>query len=301
MKLIKPDAHVVVENNPFRKVERIGRTCYKSEDKITDTSCYAFVDGLIARKHFAMLEHANFHFLVESQLDIAFSLVNIPAIVVSYIGNHQWIVTVTLSHVYNPLYSEKNELLRYMRRIIEHKWRLPDDSIRYHDPLSDVTQIQLVDVDALGEDIRAKHELVSIHFLCDRGVSHELVRHRCSVAQESTRYCNYSKDKFGAEIIYIEPSTYNMWPDDIRDKFADYLQYVEGLYMDMINSGLQPQQARAVLPNALKTEVILSMTIDRWEHFFNLRSKGTTGQPHPDMKQVADIAYESFLSYLHVS
>lgn len=132
---------------------------------------------------------------------------------------------------------------------------------------------------------------------CWCGNSHELVRHRCSVAQSSTRYCNYAKEKFGSEITYIEPSTYAEWTPDVRDRFESYLEDCENLYMYMINSGLQPQQARAILPNALMTEVVLTMSIDRWEHFFDMRSRGITGKPHPDMKFIADKAIELFTEY----
>ena len=147
-------------------------------------------------------------------------------------------------------------------------------------------------------EIWKKHSVLSIKFIVDRGISHELVRHRCSVAQSSTRYCNYSKAKFGNCITYVQPSTYDDWSAETKQKFEDHLENCESLYMYMINSGLQPQQARAILPNALMTEVVLTMPINQWNHFFNIRALGTTGAPHPDMKKVALIAKALFDEYV---
>lgn len=169
----------------LKKIERVARVCYKSEDKIGEGTAEKMVKALVKSKHEAMLEHFSF----------------------------------------------------------------------------------------------------SVKFIVDRGVSHELVRHRvASFAQESTRYCNYGNK--GGEITVIKPlylsdcgEDYNLW----RKSCA----VAEKQYLDMLAYGLTPQEARAVLPNSLKTEVVMTANLREWRHFFNLRACGATGKPHPQMLEVA--------------
>lgn len=127
---------------------------------------------------------------------------------------------------------------------------------------------------------------MSVIFTVDRGVSHELVRHRlASFAQESTRYCNYSKDKFGNEITVIRPwyldsssGAYNSWVREMNE--------AEKAYFAMLNQGCTPQEARAVLPNSLKTEIGMTTNMREWRNVLKLRAAGTTGKPHPQMLEV---------------
>ncbi len=173
-------------NAIYQLIEQAGRTCYKSEDRITPESAAKFVSDTVKRGHEAMLEHAS----------------------------------------------------------------------------------------------------MTVKFIVDRGVSHELVRHRLfSFAQESTRYCNYSKDKFGKEITVIRP----LWlQDDLaRDLWETACDSAEKAYFRLLDEGWSPQQARAVLPNSLKTEVVITGNMREWRHFFRLRAAGTTGTPHPQMAEVA--------------
>lgn len=138
-----------------------------------------------------------------------------------------------------------------------------------------------------GHEAMLEHASVTVKFVVDRGISHELVRHRlASFAQESTRYCNYSKDDFGSEITFIIPNCleyksegWNIWKESMKQ--------AEDAYFKMLDFGLSPQQARAVLPNSLKTEVVMTANLREWRHFFKLRALGTTGKPHPQMLEVA--------------
>ena len=177
----------------------------------------------------------------------------------------------------------------------------------------------LDDLKYLSEPIPNGHEKrITVKFTCDRGVSHEFVRHRVfSFAQESTRYCNYSKDKFGNQLTFIIPSWLNVencirefgslteleYHKDI-DKFqsselaneSNFLQSIawsESNYMIMIRNGIKPQQARAVLPNALKTELVMTGFISDWEHFFQLRCDKTA---HPDAQALAKPLHEEFIN-----
>ena len=122
----------------------------------------------------------------------------------------------------------------------------------------------------------------------------EFVRHRVfSFAQESTRYCNYTKDKFGNEITYIEPC-WEMQPDE-KELFLLQLEQAQNAYNALISSGWTPQQARAILPNSLKTELIMTGFVDDWEHFLSLRARGTTGAPHPQAKELAEPLLTEFI------
>ena len=130
----------------------------------------------------------------------------------------------------------------------------------------------------------------TLKFTCDRGVSHEFVRHRpASFAQESTRYCNYNKDKFGSEITVIKPvffdeksTNYQIWKEACESS--------EQAYMHLLHNGATAQEARSVLPNSLKTELIITANEREWKHILDLRLRGTTGKPHPQMTEVMNIA-----------
>lgn len=132
-----------------------------------------------------------------------------------------------------------------------------------------------------------EHASMTVKFIVDRGVSHELVRHRlASFAQESTRYCNYSKEKFGQEITVIKP-LYLKEGTDAYGVWEIAMVEAEHAYFDLLDDNCTPQQARCVLPNSLKTEVIMTANMREWRHFFRLRAACETGMPHPQMLEVA--------------
>lgn len=138
-----------------------------------------------------------------------------------------------------------------------------------------------------GHEAMLEHASVTVKFVCDRGVSHELVRHRlASFAQESTRYCNYSKDDFGSEVTFIIPE-FLVYGSQGFDIWKEQMKSAEKAYFDMLNFGFTSQEARSVLPNSLKTEVNMTCNLREWRHFFKLRAAGQTGTPHPQMLEVA--------------
>lgn len=138
-----------------------------------------------------------------------------------------------------------------------------------------------------GHEAMLEHASVTVKFVVDRGISHELVRHRlASFAQESTRYCNYSKDDFGSEITFIIPE-FVVYGTDGFKIWKEQMKSAEKAYFDMLEFGLSPQEARSVLPNSLKTEVVMTANFREWRHFFKLRAAGTTGRPHIQMLEVA--------------
>lgn len=148
-----------------------------------------------------------------------------------------------------------------------------------------------------GHESILEHATVSLRFICDRGVSHELVRHRlASYSQESTRYCNYSKGKFGNEITVIQPCWLEKPGPEVTeatdwDVWEFEMERAEQTYFKLLGMGWTPQQARSVLPNSLKTEIVVTMNIRNWRHFFKMRYFGVSGAPHPQMAEVAELAY----------
>lgn len=181
----------------LKHIEKVGRTAYKSEDKITDESASHFIQMLIIRKHLSVLEHA----------------------------------------------------------------------------------------------------FITVRIICDRGISHEIVRHRlASYTQESTRYCNYSKGKFESEITVIAPC---FW-DENDEKYKLWIKamtLIEETYNKLILLGASAQEARSVLPNSLKTEIVVTMNLREWLHFFELR---TAKAAHPQMREIAIPLLEEFKKKLPV-
>lgn len=131
-----------------------------------------------------------------------------------------------------------------------------------------------------------EHASITIKFVVDRGISHELVRHRmASFAQESQRYCNYSKDDFGKEITFIIPDFLD-YKSEGWNVWKNAMQEAERTYFKMLELGFSPQEARAVLPNSTKTELVMTANLREWRHFFKLRASDATGAAHPQMKEV---------------
>lgn len=292
MKLIKPSFEIW--NQPaglegvYKQIERVGRVCYKSEDKITEDSAKGFVDRMVKSGHGAMLEHGTVYLKIPyGTMDDRGEFSNEP-IVIKYIDNPYSVVMNNSENDYWYITSN-------YRVIIENEWI---DDLQY-----------------LCEPTEFHAKRITVHFVCDRGVSHEFVRHRVmSFAQESTRYCNYSKDKFGNELTFIQPC----WLDDerlklygpyhtvIRDKspesiFIANLNNAERDYLDLIGLGWKPQEARAVLPNSLKTELVMTGFASDWNHFFDLRARGTTGAPHPQAKELAEPLMKEFIARKYIN
>ena len=146
-----------------------------------------------------------------------------------------------------------------------------------------------------GHESVIEHEKITVKIICDRGVSHEIVRHRiASYSQESTRYCNYSKDQFGNEITVIKPC---FWDESSPNYliWKKQMESIEKAYFDLLSNGAKPEEARSILPNSLKTEIVVTMNLREWRHFFKLR---TSRRAHPQMREVAIMLLENFKTTL---
>lgn len=276
MRLIKPSFEII-EQKPgvdglLQHIERCGRTCYKSEDKITEDSAEKFVNMLVNRGHTAMVEHGTVYLKYDI---IEHGSMNLPN---KYHFNKYSVVTVGTLHGYEtPEYKEKFDGHTYAYITTNYRVLLQND--------------WLDDLKYQCEPSEHHVKRVTVKFVCDRGVSHEFVRHRVfSFAQESTRYCNYSKDKFGNELTFIEPCW--DWGRDGFVAFQTALVEAENMYLYLLQNGWKPQQARAILPNSLKTELIMTGTIKQWEGFFKLRD---AKDAHPQARELAQPLHEEFI------
>lgn len=148
-----------------------------------------------------------------------------------------------------------------------------------------------------GHESVIEHCCITVKFICDRGVSHEIVRHRiASYSQESTRYCNYAKDKFGEEITFIKPCFWDEDSDEYK-LWQQTMQLAEENYLQLIKKGAKPEEARSILPNSLKTEIVVTMNLREWRHFFKLR---TSNKAHPQIRELTIPLLKEFQSKLPI-
>lgn len=281
MKLIESSVQIIEEKDPYKMIELAGRTCYKSEDKIAENSAKEFVDRMIKLGHGAMLEHGTIYLTIDGEDPNLSKIQSNPHTKVNLVP-------------YEVL-TEGNYTISYKAYITTNLRVLVENNLK------ELLCYQVEPTEHHEKRITAK-------FICDRGVSHEFVRHRVfSFAQESQRYCNYNKDKFNNELTFIKPTwlniptgDYTYWDGDwcdidnmkiqlpsdngIADNFLWYLNNAGMQYRLLINKGLKPQEARAVLPNATKTELVMTGFESDWEHFLSLR---TSKNAHPDAQRLS--------------
>ena len=257
MKLIKPKAELLLQQpgleGVYKQIELAGRTCYRSMDKITEDSAKPFVDRMIKSNHLAMLEHGTVYLIIK-----------------------WWHIFKFFKYLLNP-YSKVRKfkyITTNLRVIKEHNW---DNDLKY-----------------ICEPTEYHEKRYTFGLTTSIGVTRELNRHRVnSIAEMSTRYCNYSKDKFGNEVTFCLPSwvsssEYTEMTPDERIFFRS-CEHAEFDYLRLISKGWQPQQAREVLPLCTATEIIHTAYVSDWKHFFDLRYFGTTGAPHSNMVELTGL------------
>lgn len=296
--ILNPEVKRITEKDPYKKIELVARTCYKSEDKIKRASAKKFVAGLIKRNHTAMLEHQYFLFRIKNSGYFIDQYINM-------LKNENYIhVTKHTDYV-----SENGILLSDVRYLVSANVRAicergvndpifrsvknlypelmynEDEKAIYNDIYADI--VSLTDFDDITDEEILEHSYFTFRIICDRGVSHEFVRHRpCSFAQESTRYVNYKEG-----ITVIPTNGFDEKSEGVQSVYMEAFNTSDDCYRKLIELGESPQQARAVLPTALKTELVVTANMNEWKHIMNLRYFGITGTPHPDMKVIAEKIY----------
>jgi len=307
MKLIKSKAELIIQKNGinelYKHIEKCSRVCYKSEDKITESSAKPFVDRMIKSNHLAMLEHGTVYLKIPNH-----GVKDAPEDCIESWTRYE-----------NNPYSKCCE-------------------IPYNDPyeLFVTTNFRVVQENGWLDDLKYLCEPTEFHekrytfkVTTSIGVTREFNRHRVnSIAEQSTRYCNYSKDKFGNEVTFIKPYWFkeSQLPIDLHvaqpsfengavfferpykaylgdtdtigydwhkeDFFIHSCQTAEQCYFLMLNEGAAPQDARDVLPLCTATEAVYTAFESDWRHFFDLRLRGTTGKPHPNMQELAELMHK---------
>lgn len=301
MKIVKQSSSVISGLKPLEHIEKIGRICYKSEDKIMEGTANKFVKMLFGNKHHAMLEHYRFIVQVKEQLydelyhmkldHMEFTsyndrlLISFNARTLIDIGSYDNQAGYTIQYVK----SVRDMLISFILHAydcyelfgIDH-----DQEVKY---ITDQILTLIPNShNCMSHDEYRIHGWKSIHFITDRGISHEIVRHReeTSFAQESTRYCNYGTEKFGGEIVVLDQgfvkgtNEFEYWMASCEES--------EYNYFNLLSAGILPQMARSVLPTCLKTEIVVTAPIYEWEHIINTRYYGKTGKPHPLMVELME-------------
>lgn len=294
--------------NSLSIIETVGRTCYKSEDKITAQSAIPFVESLINRGHYAMLEHIPITLKVDSREvwrslnelhttykvdDLCPFRTHLEFIQFNCKGTEHFLIhgsvrsfndSPILACVGSTIFCEVHPLFAYKFKSI------PENEVLEWGKIKGISVLSGEEFSTFPAQIKDRITYSTFRFVTDRGISHELVRHRnCAFAQESTRYCNYSKGNFGHEIACIKPSQivtskeYEIWERSCV--------LAENTYFELLSLGCTPQTARSVLPTSLATTIVVTASIQEWKHIFDLRLFGTTGAPHPDMRVLAEKAY----------
>ena len=294
MRIVKAGFERITEKDPIKKIEQVARVCYKSEDKICEGSAEKMVRALVKSKHYAMLEHGSIILKVDT---IAYSQIMGNAEILK--AEFGWDVMLRNTFYDRGVISGNfRAWLEYMQGCLKYNLVVPHILVsillKYNPIFEENTYdsvkmekngaFTVVSPEELTDAERLVHEDVTIKWVCDRGVSHEIVRHRkASYAQESTRYCNYG---ISGEVTFIKPCfiadssvRYNIWEESCKQSEINY--------HTLITLGAKPQEARDVLTTSVKTEVVMTANLNEWIHFFRLRALGTTGNPHPQMLEIA--------------
>ena len=240
----------------YKQIELAARTCYKSEDRTTPESAKRMVDALIKNEHTAMLEHGTVYLYIP------------------FLGNG-----ITISHYINNPYSiaravtseEGCAITTNYRVLVENKWT---DDLKY----------------LITEPTEEWEQRYTVKVVTNMQVSNELVRHRAmSYGQESSRYCNYSKDKFNNELTFIYPNWLKTSTFQSQIIWLRQMERVEYDYLALLKEGWKPEQAAQVLPKATKTELVITGTETQWKNWLNLRFYEKTGKVHPQMKELSTL------------
>lgn len=333
MKVIEQNAVLLDTSNmtPYQVIERVGRTCYKSEDKIKEDSAPKFVSRLYRDGHHAMLEFGWVYVKIDPNIDDGIEEASEIERILSMVAHcatqyihtgmghitgslrafHDWFHEM-IDTYYDSAQSEAcipPEFISLMQMFVDEYPEIfgtlgqrINGNQAFLEDLPEKCSFKFVTKEVflkgtewnyVGHPFDIIYMLPHIvMFTTNRGITHELTRHRpCSFAMESTRYCNYGKDKFGGELTFIKPC-FNDILDGTRSAVWEMsMEMAEKSYMKLIAAGAKPEAARDVLPHAIKADIWMCATEDEWQHILDLRYHEKTGKAHPQMKELMGIAY----------
>ena len=295
MELISQSHTIIDEPNPYKLIELAGRICWKSEDKILPDSDISFISKLVKMNHLSVIEHGyiafkvsfttirdikltlRYHNFLDNIIDDTFITTSSTNSFIVSANFRAWKEFFTIPGALNS--PGVKSIARYLNinypEIFQHIDDLQDNA----KPIS---------AKDMTTDERTIHTVRSIKIVTDRGVSHEICRHRpMAISQESTRYVKYDDN-----IKFILPIGWKDQPDDAQKRFVYFCDYCEQKYIELLNFGWQPQQARAILPNSLKTELIITGTLRQWFHIFKLRCHRSA---HPQIRALMQNILKDFI------
>ena len=320
MKIINAGYRLIDDPSITKKIEKVARVCYKSEDKIDEGTDMIMCRSLIKRQHTAMLEHASLVLEVgEQEYSLIETLRSFMENMIEdgeqnrkcYLrytnstsdgNNYRYFISGNIRAWYEfMMYANSvNGLPKRLYNIInDNVNNIFDIDVDAFDFVTfdmydedDFHAKVVTDMNQLTDEERMVHETFSVLFTVDRGVTHELVRMRdCSFAQESSRYCNYNLDKFGNEITVILPCFFDTGMGTasnslVYEEWKHSCETAEKSYFKLLEYGAKPQEARNVLPTSVKADIVMTTNLAEWKHIFNLRACDSTGPAHPQMKEV---------------
>lgn len=246
MKIINPSVSFIKESNPIKKIELCGRVCYKSESRITEDSAGRFVESIIKSGHTSVLEHSR----IWCDRTVVWGGIEAERVNPNY------------GFVYRTRFEDGYGVSMNARDFIDCGGTIEELS-----------------------KLEETKDYMTVRFICDRGISHELVRHRMfSFSQESTRYVKYNGDtEFVLPVPFDWAEDKSSWK---RDEWSDLCARSEKAYHNLISGGVSAQEARSVLPNSLKTEVVMTGTFEQWNRMLKLRIDKAA---HPQMRYLMEM------------
>jgi thymidylate synthase (FAD) len=279
MKIIDPSAIVIEDElaglSIYQRIDRCASVCYQRPPKATEEEAQAFCRSMVERGHGMTLEMAQIHLVMHD--DLACDFDGLKYIEVS--GSGDEVVVSGSVRAFMDVCAVPWSL-GHVSSLLSWRYRLFFPPKGY-DTLYDLDRCRFAE----PHEIPWQHQYVAVQFIINRAVSHELVRHRpCSILQESQRYCRY-----GDEVTFIRPEWAVEYP--LSAAFDTDSYHAEGRYQLYLQEGLKPQQARAVLPNSTKTELIVYASLSEWKHIFNLRCSPAAD---PEMRRVMIPLREEF-------
>jgi len=281
------------------RIEACGRVCYKSEDKISESSAEPFVRNIVKRRHNSVMEMGVLTITVTYDSESLYYqlLETIPKyLFIDKLDKKILLITGSV-RAFRELY-QSNPTVKMVKAIAAFLGTRHPLFFFDHEPKRGwlqqegviVEKMPLEEVEKLSADLYAKHRHIGVKFFVNRAITHEIVRHRpCSYLQESQRYCRYGEDKFGSEVTFIKPMFWDEGSEEYQ-QWEEAMKDTEKIYLKLLETS-SPQAARTVLPNSCKTELVTYCNLLEWAHIFRLR---TSKAAEPSMREIMNPLLEDF-------
>jgi thymidylate synthase (FAD) len=286
---IHQSTEILPRDDQLAIIEKAGRTCYRSEHKIHDDSALKFVKNIIKSKHYSVLEHGILCFAFKDTSIRYFlskqKFINQTDDYVS--GNYRAWLELISSQDNIFIDAIKESLSKINPDLFEKN---PEGHLFKTSPDYYLEHIPEAEISSLPKEERLMHQYVSVKIITDRAMSHEIVRHRnnLAISQESQRYVNYNKKELQF-IIQVDIKEFM-----VRQQWIHLLMTASETYKSMLKMGVKPEIARSVLPNATKTELILTASVSEWNHIFNLRCSAAA---HPQIRALMTNLKKQFIKH----